>query len=206
LARRHRIGESSPAGAGVPAAAALLALGVLLVAPASVIRAQPQPPSLFEQEIKASFIYTVVKFVDWPGTAFGAPDAPMVMAILGDETIGDALQKVVDGKRVNGHPVSVLRAAGLDDLAGCHVLIVGRTERTRLPEILQRLRGSYVLTVSESDRFAREGGVMGIVLDQNMVRFEVNVDAAYRSSLEISSKILRLGKVVHDRKRALGAP
>jgi uncharacterized protein DUF4154 len=56
------------------------------------------------------------------------------------------------------------------------------------------------------DRFAREGGVMGLVLDQNMVRFEVNVDAAYRSSLEISSKILRLGKVVHDRKRALGAP
>ena len=206
VARRHRIGESPPAGAGVPAAAALLAGIVLLVTPSSLVRAQPQPPPLFEQEIKASFIYTVAKFVDWPETAFGAPDAPMVMAILGDELIGDALRKAVDGKSVKGHPVTVMRAAGLDDLAGCHVLIVGRTERARLPEILERLRGSNVLTVSESDRFAREGGVMGLVLDQNMVRFEVNVDAASRSSLEISSKILRLGKVVRDRKRAQGAP
>lgn len=206
MASRHRIGESPTMAAGVPAAAALLALVVLLVAPASVIRAQPQPPSLFEQEIKASFIYTVAKFVDWPETAFGAPAAPMVIAILGDDLIGDALERLVEGKSVKGHPVTVLRAASLEDLAGCHVLIVGRSERARLPKILERLRGSNVLTVSESDRFAREGGVMGLLLDQNMVRFEVNVDAASRSRLEISSKILRLGKVVRDRKRAQGTP
>lgn len=174
----------------------------LLVLPAAVICAQPLPPPHFEQEIKASFIYTVAKFVDWPETAFGAPAAPMVIAVLGDDLIGDALERVVEGKSVKGHPVTILRAAGLEDLAGCHVLIVGRSERGRLPEILERLRGSNVLTVSESDRFAREGGVMGLLLDQNMVRFEVNVDAASRSNLEISSKILRLGRVVRDRKRA----
>lgn len=178
----------------------------LLVPPASLIYAQPIPPPQFEQEVKASFIYTVAKFVDWPESAFAAPAAPMVFAILGDDPVGDALERVVEGKSVKGHPVAVLRAASLDDLAGCHVLIVGRSERARLPEILARLRGSYVLTVSESDHFAREGGVMGLLIDQNMVRFEVNVDAASRSRLEISSKILRLGRVVRDRKRAQGAP
>ena len=206
VARRHRIGECPPAGAGIPAAAALAVCAVLLVPPASAILAQPQPPPLFGQEIKASFIYTVAKFVDWPETAFGAPDAPMVMAILGDEMIGDALERVVAGKSVKGHPVAVLRAASLDDLPGCHVLIVGRSEKAPLADILERLRGSSVLTVSESNRFARDGGVMKLLLDQNMVRFEVNVDAAARSRLEISSKILRLGKVVRDRKRAQGAP
>ena len=98
MASRHRIGESLPAGAGVPAAAALLALVVLLVAPASVIRAQSQPPSPFEQEIKASFIYTVVKFVDWPGTAFGASDAPMVMAILGTSRSGTRSRRWSTGR------------------------------------------------------------------------------------------------------------
>jgi hypothetical protein len=186
--------------------AAVILLGVcLLVPPASLTWSQPLPPAQFEQEVKASFIYTVAKFVDWPESAFAAPDAPMIFEILGDDPVGDALERVVEGKSVKGHPVAVLRAANLDEWTRCHVLIVGRSEGAHLPEILARLRGSNVLTVSESDHFAREGGVMELLLDQNMVRFEVNVDAASRSSLEISSKILRLGRVVRDRKRAQGA-
>ena len=87
------------------------------------------------------------------------------------------------------------------------MLFLGRSEGgPRLQDILGRLRGLYVLTVSESERFVRDGGVLGLLLDQNMVRFEVNVDAASRSRLSISSKILRLGKVVRDRKRAQGTP
>lgn len=107
---------------------------------------------------------------------------------------------------MNGHPVTVVRAASLDNLAGCHVLFLGRSESPRLREILRHLQGANVLTVSEAERFALDGGVMGLTLDQNMVRFEVNVDAASRSRLAISSKILKLGKVIRDRKRAQGAP
>jgi hypothetical protein len=188
------------------AAAAFLVWTFLLGAPFADSFAQPEPPPLFEQEVKASFIYTVAKFVEWPESAFGAPEAPMVFAILGDELIGDALERVVEGKSVNGHPVTVRRATTLDDLAGCHVLFLGRSEGPRLQDIFGRLRGLYVLTVSESERFVRDGGVLGLLLDQNMVRFEVNIDAASRSRLSISSKILRLGKVVRDRKRAQGMP
>jgi hypothetical protein len=190
------------------AAAAFLVWTFLLGAPFSdpILGQAPSPPPLFEQEVKASFIYTVAKFVEWPESAFGAPEAPMVFAILGDELIGDALERVVDGKSVNGHPVTVRRATTLDDLAGCHVLFLGRLEGPRLQDILGRLQGLHVLTVSESERFVRDGGVLGLLLDQNMVRFEVNVDAAARSRLSISSKILRLGKVVRDRKRAQGTP
>src|SRR5688572_20209404 len=98
VAPRHRIGECPPSGSGMPAAAVFLVLASLLLPPTSFTYAQPLPPPLFEQEVKASFIYTVAKFVDWPDTAFGAPAAPMVIAILGDELIGDALDRVVEGK------------------------------------------------------------------------------------------------------------
>ncbi len=55
-------------------------------------------------------------------------------------------------------------------------------------------------------RFAEDGGVMGLRLEENMIRFEVNIDAAERAHLSISSKILKLGKVIHERRRALRAP
>lgn len=206
-ARRRRKGECPPqAGGGIPAAAAVLVcVSVLAASPGSSF-AQPGPHPSFEQDVKASFIYTVAKFVDWPENSFGGPAAPMVFAILGDDPIEEALLRAVEGKRVGGHPVAVVKAETLDDLALCHVLFVGRSEAPRLREVLGRLRGSTTLTVSEADRFAQHGGVMGLRLDQNMIRFEVNVDAAERSRLAISSKILKLGKVVRDRKRAQGAP
>ena len=206
VAPRHRKGECPPAGGGFRAAAAMVVCAALLAAPPGSSSAQPEPPPLFEQEVKASFVYTVAKFVDWPEEAFGTPAAPMVFAILGDDLIGDALERLVEGKSVQGHPVTVVRAARLDDLAGCHVLFLGRSESPRLREILRHVQGANILTVSESERFALSGGVMGLILDQNMVRFEVNVDAASRSHLAISSKILKLGKVIRDRKRAQGPP
>jgi hypothetical protein len=46
--------------------------------------------------------------------------------------------------------------------------------------------------------FARQGGVIGFRLDGNKVRFDVNVEAARQSGLRISSKLLRLARVVRE--------
>ncbi len=185
------------------AAAACL---VLCAALTGTSRAQNAPPANFEHEVKASFVYTVAKFVDWPPEAFVDPGAPFVFVVLGDDPFEDSLVHTVAGKTVGGHPVEVVGVKDAKDLVACHVLFVGRSEASRVSEVLARLRGASVLTVSDSERFAQSGGVMRLALDQNMVRFEVNVDAAERAHLQISSKILKLGKVVRDRKHVLGAP
>ena len=169
-------------------------------------RAQSGPPPEFEPEVKASFVYTVAKFVDWPDGSFEHPGAPLVFEVLGDDPLEQALERAVRGKSVNGHPVEVIRAGGGDGLSPCHVLYVGRSEAGRLREVLERVRGGAVLTVGEPARFAEDGGVMGLRLEENMIRFEVNVDAAERAHLSISSKILKLGKVVREHARATGSP
>jgi uncharacterized protein DUF4154 len=185
-------------------AATLLVLAWIAVAGAP--RAQPGPPPSFEHEVEASFVYTVAKFVDWPAGTFNAPGDPLVFAILGDDPIEEPLQRTVAGKSVGGHPVQVIRVKGEGDLLPCHVLFVGRSESARVDEVIARLGNSSVLTVGEFDRFAQRGGVLRLLLDQNMVRFEVNVDAAARAHLQISSKILKLGTIVRDRRRGVGSP
>jgi len=168
--------------------------------------AQPGPPPEFEHEVKASFVYTVAKFVEWPDRAFERPGAPLVFEVLGEDPLEEALERAARGKTVNGHPVEVLRVADSRELSRCHVLYVGRSEAGHLQGVLDRIRGGTVLTVGELERFAEDGGVMGLRLEQNMIRFEVNVDAAERAHLSISSKILKLGTVIRERKRAMGAP
>jgi len=165
-------------------------------------RAQTGPPPSFEYEVKASFVYTVAKFVDWPEGSFDDPGAALVFGILGDDPIEELLRRTVAGKSVGGHPVEVIRLKESGDPGPCHVLFISRSEAARVDEVIERLGSSSVLTVGEFDRFAQRGGVLRLRLEENMVRFEVNVDAAHRARLQISSKILKLGTIVRDRKRA----
>ena len=202
---RPQAARRRPGPIRAPGRAAAACL-VLCAALTGMSRAQNAPPANFEHEVKASFVYTVAKFVDWPAEALVDPGAPFVFVVLGDDPFEESLVHTVAGKTVGGHPVEVRGAKDAKDLVACHVLFVGRSEASRVNEVLAQLRGASVLTVSDSERFAQSGGVMRLALDENMVRFEINVDAAERAHLQISSKILKLGKVVRDRKHVLGAP
>lgn len=66
------------------------------------------------------------------------------------------------------------------------------------------MRGSSTLTVGDSPEFAHEGGVIRLYLVDDRVRFEINVDAAERAHLTISSKLLVLAHVVRDGPRKEG--
>jgi len=56
--------------------------------------------------------------------------------------------------------------------------------------------GNAVLTVGESEHFVQEGGIIGFCLEQNKIRFEINLEAAEKAKLKISAKLLALAKTV----------
>ena len=58
--------------------------------------------------------------------------------------------------------------------------------------------GKDILTVSDIDTFCQYGGIVGFVTENKKVRFRINVDAAKRAELQISSKLLELAEVVHN--------
>jgi len=55
-----------------------------------------------------------------------------------------------------------------------------------------------ILTVGETPGFAERGGVIRLVLEDNKVRFEVNVDAAHQAGLTISSRLLTLARIIQQ--------
>jgi len=82
------------------------------------------------------------------------------------------------------------------DLKNCHLVFISKSERSRLADIFSSLESASVLTVSETENFARRGGIINFYLDGNKVRFEINADAAQRKGIKISSQLLKLGKVL----------
>lgn len=149
-----------------------------------------------EYQVKAAFIFNFTKFADWPATSFASSNAPLVIGIVGQDPFGSSLEDVVRGELVRNRRfiIKQLRADG--ELAGCHVLFISRSEKERLPRLLERLKGSPVLTVSDMDGFAEQGGMLHLLLVQDSVKMEINQEAATAAGLQISAKLLKLARLV----------
>ena len=154
-----------------------------------------------EYLIKAGFIFNFAKFVDWPPTTFAQPDSPIVIGILGTDPFGAIIDQIVQDKKIGGRGFVVKRlkwGTDLKDLKECKILFVGASERVHIDELVQIVRGLPILTVGETPGFAEHGGVIRLVLEDNRVRFEVNVDAARQAGLTISSRLLTLARIIQQ--------
>jgi YfiR/HmsC-like len=149
--------------------------------------------SPLEYQVKAAYLYNFAKFVDWPATSADA-GKPFVIGVLGRDPFGRVLDETVEGKTVRGRAVAVRRVASPAEARECDEIFIG--EIRHLPEILQALRGRSVLIVGETVDFVLEGGMIGLVKEDNKVRFEVNTTAAEKARLRVSSQLLRLARRV----------
>lgn len=169
-------------------------IGVLALISVVGLSTVVQAQSVEEHDAKAAFVLKLVNFVQWPGSS----GRDLVVGFVGADATGDALQRLAAGRPVNGHGIVVRRLAHDGDLKACQVVFVGASERKNIPAVLERLRGTSVLTVGESDGFGQHGGIINLLLSGGRIRFEVNPHAAERAHLQISSRLLSLATIVSD--------
>ena len=72
------------------------------------------------------------------------------------------------------------------------VLYIATSEKERYRSVLDLIAEEPVLTVGESAEFTKSGGIIGFSVKDSKVRFKINVSAAAKVGLDISSKLLKL--------------
>lgn len=149
-----------------------------------------------EYQLKAIFLFRFAEFVEWPPQAFADAQAPLTICVLGEDPFDGYLDDAVRGEKVNDRPLEVRRYRELGQLGACHILFISSSERERMKRDLDALKGRSVLTVSDSDGFDRDGGMIGLELADNKVRLEINPDAARAADLKLSSKLLVSARIV----------
>jgi hypothetical protein len=149
-----------------------------------------------EYKMKAAFIYNFTKFVDWPPQAFRTPTEPVVICILGENPFGDGLDRLVSAKSVDGRSFVVRQISKEQQAAGCHILFICSSERKRIPSIMAAVGSRATLTIGETEGFALQGGVINFKIEEGRVRLQVNIRAAEKAGLHISSKLLTLAQIV----------
>jgi len=177
------------------ARAALLALAVASLWAAPLARAENLVAQ--EPQVVAALLYKIAMFVDWPDNALPAPGVPIRMCVLGDDTLGEALDLLRD-KELKGRPLRVENSADAGAAQGCQIVFISRSEEARLGELLPRLSERGVLLASDMPGFAEMGGVLQFYREGSKMRFKINMDASRKAGLRISSKLLRLADVVGE--------
>lgn len=149
-----------------------------------------------EYLIKAGFIYNFAKLVGWPPNAFSQPDSPIVIGILGTDPFGSIIDRILADKKIDARRFVIKRLKWGMDLKDCDILFIGSSEAVHLEEVLHSLKGTPILTIGETPGFAKRGCIINLIVEDNKVRFEVNLDAAKQADLNISSRLLALAKII----------
>jgi hypothetical protein len=168
------------------------ALGLAVALGSSMACGAAQRP-VDEYQVKAAFLYNFVKFVEWPSDAFQSATENIVICVLGQNPFGRVLEDAVNGHAIDGRSLIVRHFSNVSQMVKCHVLFVSSAGNKPLPQMLPETSG--VLTVGESDAPGADGVVINFKLDAGRVRFEINVQAAEREKIRISSRLLSLAEV-----------
>jgi hypothetical protein len=177
----------------IRAVGAAIALVLAAEAAAGVVTTPPRSP---EYVIKAAYLYNFAMFVEWPEEAFNSATSPIVVGVVGDDPFGSSLDRTVMNKRINNRPIVVERLRIDEDVRRCHILFVSPAESARIADLAQRVGRSSILIVGDEPDTVSRGGTIAFTVRDNKVGFEVNLAAARRARLTISSKLLNLARFV----------
>ena len=170
-----------------------VAVAVALCATAVDIYAQTaSAPAL-----KAAFVFNFARFSEWPADAL-PPQSPLTLCVVGDEDVERALEQTVKGQKIADHLVVVARREADAVGRSCHLVYASKLNRHQFAQLIGASRSAPVLTMSDTARFAEEGGIAELYLEDGKMRFLVNLESVQRSRLRLSSRVLSLAKVVGD--------
>ncbi len=147
--------------------------------------------------LKAAYLFNFAQFVEWPAGDVPAGES-LTFCIVSDSDVADVLEQTIKGRSVQGHGLSVRRVKLDAPLPTCHVLFLGGSDLKQALAVVGTVKGVFVLTISDSERFAEAGGMVELFRDKGLMRFAVNVDTLKRARIQLSSRVLSLAKIVRD--------
>ena len=165
------------------------AVAWLFAAPIFLAQSAAQAAAPTQDDVEAAYLYNFAKFVTWPAKANA--DA-LNVCILGKDPFGPTLDQVVAGETIDGRHLAVIRLADELSAQRCAILFIGESESSNLDRDLAAVAHLPILTVSDIPGFMEDGGTIQFVLREDRVRFEVNLNAARKCGIVLSSQLLKV--------------
>ncbi len=150
--------------------------------------------SALEQKVRAAFLYNFTKFISWPDSAFANGSSDLVLCVTPEGQFSQLLNQSLNGKMSGKRRITTRVVNDAQELAECQVLYIG--EGTQTQPWLEASQRFPVLTVSRTEQFTDQGGIIQFVIEEGKSRFDINRAPADVIGLNISSKLLKIARNV----------
>lgn len=149
--------------------------------------AAPTPlQTSLEYSVKANYLVRFAAFVEWPRATFEDGRSPVVICVVGRDPFDGALERAARAQTAHGRPLAVRRPRTAEAAAGCHILYVGRGGAGLAPS------GPRSILLVTDSAASSDRGMIHFVVSDDRVRFHIDLQAASRGRLSISSRLLNL--------------
>lgn len=176
-----------------------LALQLLLLCLCGSARAQGQAPlQLYEEKIKAGLVYNFLKYTSWPADAAENGKTGLRVCLLGDGPF-DSYLYPLQGRMAQQYVIMITKITSAADATNCSLVYIHRDREDTLPQVLTALRGRHVLTISDIDQFAAQGGMIEFNRTDQKVDLLINKSAVDAAGLSIQGRLLKLARLVPGR-------
>lgn len=155
-----------------------------------------------DHEIKAAFIVRFIDYVDWPPeTGINDRSKPFIIGIVGETPITPYLETQASMVTTRKKKVTIKRIEKLNEILHCHALFISKSVEQVLSEIIDTTQDKPILTIGDTEGYARKGVHINLYKARESVRFEINESAIRSSPLVASSVLLKLSRIVEPLRR-----
>jgi hypothetical protein len=152
-----------------------------------------------EYEIKSAYLFNFAKFIEFPANTFSSDRDPFIIGVYGNESFLEVLQNIIKNRTINNRNVIAISISRPEDMKNCQIVFFSGISKNILINYLEWIANKPILTVGDNiEDFCQVGGIINFTSLKNKKHFEINPNAAQRSNITISSKLLILAKIVND--------
>lgn len=148
-----------------------------------------QASAMSEGELKAAYIYNFALFAEWPDPSGGVFN----LCTLGIDAVVPHLAGL-SGKTVRGAELQVRSLAPGDSVRNCRILYIASSENLRAA--LARAGDAHALTVTDDGLGVASGVMITLQQEGSRVTFSINTSLTRQANITLSSKLLKLAKIV----------
>lgn len=152
--------------------------------------------------VKAAFVLNIARFVTWPQEVFADQPGQLRLCYYRDNPLAPAI-RTLKGKKVGGRRVVITRVPSLTASDACHILLIAPSEfDTYASEAVHSPARPLLtiadLTASDASAIGRRHVLVTLVRNNTRIGFEINLARVREVGLRMSSKLLKLAKIVGD--------
>lgn len=169
---------------------------LLFLIPAVLGYSVPVPAETAEEyEVKTALILNLALFTEWPDGTFDGPHAPINLCVIGDNVVQEAFTGI-SGKKVGRREINVSDITRSKKIDNCHIVFLGDQDRIRITQIQAAAIGKPILTIDDINGLTSFNSIINLQKGDNKMQLNINLKLAEQSRLKISSRVLKLARIV----------